>query len=120
MGTAMKTGTAPAFVQLVEHLRETGGLKDTDIANIARVSPATVSRWETGREAPRPNTQLLVSDLAFVVTRLGEHYVPDEIRAWLYARHPQLDGEQAISSICANRTEDVLAILDRLDADACL
>ncbi len=114
----MKTGTAPAFVQLIERLRETGGLKDTDIANFAGVSPATVSRWETSREAPRPKTQLLVSDLAFVVTRLEECYRPDEIRTWLYARHPQLDGDRAIGLIHDDRTEDVLTILDRLDADA--
>ena len=116
----MKAGTAPAFVQLIERLRETGGLKHTDIANFAGVSPATVSRWEAGREAPRPKTQLLVSDLAWVVTRLGEYYRPDEIRAWLYARHPQLDGGRAIDPIRANRTENVLAILDRLDADVYL
>ena len=117
---AVKTGMVPALVQLIARLRETGGLKDTDIANFTGVSPATVSRWETGGEAPRPKTQLLVSHLAFVVTRLGECYRPDEIRAWLYARHPQLVGERAIDLIHDDRTEHVLAILDRLDADAYL
>ena len=117
---AVKTGTAPAFIQLIERLREAGGLKDTDIADFAGVSPATVSRWKTGSEAPRPKTQLLVSDLAFVVTRLEEYYGPDKIRAWFYARHPQLDGERAIDLIHDDRTEDVLAILDRLDAGAYL
>lgn len=116
----MKTGTAPAFVQLIERLRETGGLKDTDIANFAGVSLATVSRWETGREAPRPETQRLVSDLAFVVTRLKAYYRPDEIPAWLHARHPQLDGECAIEWIRAGRSEEVLAILDRPAAEAYL
>ena len=116
----MKTKTAPAFVRLIERLRETGGLKDTDIANFAGVSLATVSRWETGREAPRPKTQLFVSDLAWLVTCLGDYYDPDEIRAWLYTPHPQLDRERAIDLVHDDRTEDVLAILDRLDADAYL
>ena len=116
----MKTKRAPAFVQLIDRLCETGGFKDTDIANFTGVSAATVSRWATGREAPRPETQLLVSDLAFVATRLGEYYDPNEIRAWLYAPHPQLDGERAIDLIHDDRTDDVLAILDRLDAGVCL
>ena len=116
----MKTETAPAFVRLIERLRDTGGVKTTDIANFVGVSQETVSRWETGREAPRPKTQLLVSNLAFVVTRLGEYYDPDEIRVWLYAPHPQLDGERVIAPIRAGRTEDVLAIIDRLGADAYL
>ena len=106
--------------QFIDRLRETGGLKGTDIANFAGVSAATVSRWGTGRKSPHPKAQLLVSDLAYVVTRLGEYYDPKEIRAWLYARHPQLDGERAIDLIHDDRTEDVLAILDRLDSDAYL
>ena len=84
------------------------------------VSAATVSRCGDRPQGPHPKAQLLVSDLAYVVTRLGEYYGPDEIRAWLYARHPQLDGERAIDLIHDDRTEDVLAILDRLDADAYL
>ena len=116
----MKTGTATAFVRLIERLRETGGLKDTDIANFTGGSTATVSRWTTGREAPCPKMHLLVSDLVSVVTRLGEYYRSGEIRVWLYAPHPQLDGERAVDPIRAGRTEDVLAIIDRLDADAYL
>ena len=50
--------------------------------------------------------------------RLSEYYSRDEVRAWLYARHPQLDGERAIDLVHGERTEDVLAILDRLDADS--
>ena len=59
-----------------------------------------------------------MSDLAHVTTRLGEYYSDDEVRAWLHARHPQLDGRRAIDLIRDGRTEEVIAILDRLDADA--
>ena len=34
-----------AVAKIIETLRERGGLKGTDVANIAAVSPATVSRW---------------------------------------------------------------------------
>ena len=61
-----------------------------------------------------------MSDLSYVVKRLSEHYARDEVRAWLYARHPQLQGERAIDLIFDDRTEEVIAILDRLDADAYL
>ena len=114
-----EASTAPV-ARFIDRLRETGGLKGTDIANFAGVSAATVSRWATGRKTPHPRTQLLVSDLSYVVMRLGEYYGADEIRAWLYARHPQLDGARAIDLIHDGRGEEVLAILDRLDADAYL
>ena len=61
-----------------------------------------------------------MSDLSYVVMRLGEYYGNEEVRAWLYARHPQLEGERAIDLIHDQRTEEVIAILDRLDADAYL
>ena len=104
----------------MEKLQETGGLKGTDIANFAGVSKATVSRWGSGQKSPRPKTQLIMSDLAYVVMRLSEYYSQEEIRAWLYARHPQLEGRRALDLIHDERAEEVLAILDRLDADAYL
>ena len=93
-------------------------MKGTDIANFTGVSKATVSRWGSGRKSPHPKTQLIMSDLAYVVMRLGEYYSVDEVRAWLFARHPQLEGQRAIDLIRDERTEDVIAILDRLEADA--
>lgn len=114
-----QTQTKPV-AQFIERLRQTGGLKGTDIANFAGVSKATVSRWANGRKTPHPRTQLIMSDLSYVVMRLSEYYDREEIRAWLYALHPQTGGERAIDLIHSERTEDVIAILDRLDADAYL
>ena len=48
------------------------------------------------------------------------HLFADEIRTWLYARHPQLDGKRAIDLINQNRSEEILRILDRLDSDVYL
>jgi transcriptional regulator with XRE-family HTH domain len=106
--------------RFIDELNEIGGLTGTDIANIADVSKATVSRWKAGSVKPQPNTQLVLSDLRYIVGRLSEYYKPEEIRTWLYALHPQLDGERAIDRINANRSEEVLRILDRLDADVYL
>jgi hypothetical protein len=37
---------------------------------------------------------------------------------WLYARHPQLDGARAIDCVGQKKPEDVLHMLNRLEADA--
>ena len=116
----MSQASAKPVVQFLEHLQEAGGLKGTDIANFTGVSKATVSRWGSGKKSPHPRTQLIMSDLSYVVMRLGEYYSHEEVRAWLYARHPQLEGERAIDVIHDERTEEVIAVLDRLDADAYL
>ena len=105
--------TVPRYI---DELGRLGGLKGSDIANVTSVSKATVSRWKAGDIKPQPRNELLLSDLYYVVGRLQEYYAPDEIRLWLYARHPQLTGERAIDLINRGRTIEVLAILDRLDS----
>ena len=116
----MTEAIAKPVVQFITRLQEDGGLKGTDIANFTGVSKATVSRWSSGRKSPHPKTQLIISDLSYVVMRLSEYYSHEEVRAWLYARHPQLEGQRTIDLIHDERTEDVIAILDRLDADSYL
>ncbi|MBI1777143.1 MAG: DUF2384 domain-containing protein [Proteobacteria bacterium] len=109
-----------AVARYIDELREVGGLKGTDIANIADVSTATVSRWSHGKANPQPRTQLVLSDLHYIVGRLREYYTAEEIRIWLFSRHPQLNGERAIDLINAGKSEEVLGILDRLDSGAYL
>lgn len=103
-----------AVSRLVEDLRSRGGLKGSDLANITAVSPATVSRWAAGKASPHPKTQLVISDLRYVVDRLAEFYAPDETRLWLYARHPLLGGERAIDLIHEGAAERVLAVIESL------
>lgn len=116
----MSAVQAKPVMQFITKLQESSGLKGTDIANFTGVSKPTVSRWTTGQKSPHPRTQLRLSDLAYVVNRLTEYYTDEEIRAWLYARHPQLDGARAIDLIADERSDEVLAVVDRLDADAYL
>lgn len=104
-----------AVAKMLDDLRARGGLKGTDVANIAAVSPATVSRWTAGKASPHPKTQLVISDLRYVVDRLAEFYSPDETRIWLYSKHQLLNGERAIDLIHAGRAEDVLAVIQSLD-----
>lgn len=114
----MSQESTKPVVQFLEQLKVTGGLKETDIANFTGVSKGTVSRWGSGQKTLHPRTQLIMSDLSYVVMRLGAYHTREEVRAWLYARHPQLDGERAIDVISDQRTESVIAVLDRLEADA--
>lgn len=109
---------ANAIASIIEDLRQRGGLKGTDVANIAAVSPATVSRWTSGSASPHPKTQLLISDLRYLVDRLAEFYDPDETRIWLYSKHRLLNGERAIDLIHAGRADEVLAVIESLDQGA--
>src|SRR6202047_331165 len=104
-----------AVAQIIVSLRERGGLKGVDVANIAAVSPATVSRWTSGAALPHPKTQLIISDLRYVVDRLSELYTPEETRVWLYSKHRLLNGERAIDLIHASRADEVLTVIESLN-----
>ena len=106
---------ASAVASLLNDLKQRGGLKGSDVANIVSVSPATVSRWTSGASFPHPRTQLLISDLRYVVDRLAESYDPNETRVWLYSRHRLLDGQRAIDLIHAGHADQVLAVIESLD-----
>lgn len=103
-----------AVAQIIDDLKERGRLKATDVANIAAVSPATVSRWTSGKAFPHPKTQLLISNLRYIVDRLAEFYSPEETRLWLYAPHRLLNGERAIDLIHEGRADEVLAVIESL------
>jgi transcriptional regulator with XRE-family HTH domain len=109
---------ASSVARIIDDLRDRGGLKGTDVANVAAVSPATVSRWTSGKASPHPKTQLLISDLRYIVDRLADLYSPAETRLWLYSRHRLLDGARPIDLIHAGRADDVLAVIESLDEGA--
>ncbi|HUF45744.1 MAG TPA: helix-turn-helix domain-containing protein [Aestuariivirgaceae bacterium] len=105
-----------ALAVILEDLRQRGGFKGRDVANLVAVSPATVSRWSSGQAMPHPRTQLLIADLKYTVDRLAESYSPAETRLWLYSRHPLLDGKRPIDLIHESETERVLSVIESLDA----
>jgi len=107
-----------AVARILDDLRTRGGLQGKDIANIVDVSTATVSRWSHGNGTPTLRTQTVIADLRYVVERLSDFYTADEARLWLHMRHPLLKGERAIDLINANRTEEVLSVIERLDTGA--
>ena len=107
-----------AVQRILDTLRDEGGLQGKDIANIVAVSPATVSRWSSGKATPDLKTQTVIAELRYVVDRLSEFYTADETRLWLHTPHPMLNGERAIDLINAGRTEEVLAVIESLDAGA--
>lgn len=107
-----------AVQKIFDVLRDSGGLQGKDIANIVAVSPATVSRWSSGKATPDIKTQTIIAELRYVVDRLSEFYTADETRLWLHTPHAMLGGERAIDLINGARAEEVLAVIENLEAGA--
>lgn len=107
-----------AIARMIGELRDVGGLKGTDVANVVAVSPATVSRWQAGTASPQPKTELLLADLRYVVSRLADFYTADETRIWLYSKHRLLNDARPIELIHQNKADEVLSIIESLDQGA--
>jgi hypothetical protein len=105
---------------VLSDIQRIGGLQGRDLANIFDTSTASVSRWINGLTSPGIDTQTLLSDLRYVAERLSDFYTPDEVRLWLHAEHPLLNGERPIDLIRNRRTKEVIATIDRLDAGSYL
>ena len=105
---------ATAVARIIADLHELGGLQGKDIANIADVSRATVSRWSNASATPPLETQTLIAELRYIVDRLSDFYTADEARLWLNSRHPLLNAERPIDLIRSRRMVDVLAVIERL------
>jgi len=97
-----------------EGLKQRGGLKASDVANITGKSPATVSRWTSGQAVPHPKTQILISDLRYIVDRLADLYTAEETRLWLYSRNPMLEEKRPIDLVFEKRADEVLAVIEQL------
>ena len=77
--------------------------------------PFAVSRWTAGKALPHPKTQLVISDLRYVVDRLSEFYTPEETRLWLYSKHRLLNGQRAIDLINQGQADEILSVIESLD-----
>ena len=109
-----------AVARILNDLEQRGGLKGSDVANIVNASRPSVSRWKSGKASPPLATQTIIAALRYVVDRLSDFYTPAETRLWLHAKHPLLNNERAIDLIIADRTQEALAVIERLDAGAYL
>ena len=100
----------------LESLRDRGGIRSVDVANMLNTTPETVSRWNQGRAYPRARNERTLNDLEYIVERLSEFYTdPSTARAWLFSRHKFFDGDRPADLIQNGRTEDVLEAIRMME-----
>ncbi len=95
-------------------IRERGGIKAREIAQLLNTTPETVSRWQSGRVDPQPDRLQKLLLLEWIVSELAEFYGSDEARLWLFAPHRLLGGETPAQRIQNDKVEDVQALLAQL------
>jgi transcriptional regulator with XRE-family HTH domain len=105
---------AQALARKLETMRERGGIRARDVAELLGTSPQTVSRWQQGRTEPHREKLQRLLVLEWVIDQLAEFYSPEEARLWLYAPHRLLLGETPANKIAQGSIDEVIAIINQL------
>lgn len=105
---------ASALAIRLNAIRDRGGIKSREVAQLLDTTPQTVSRWRMGKVEPQPDHLQRLLNLDWLVSELAELYPPDEARLWLFTPHRQLGGDRPADRISKGRTDDVLALISQL------
>jgi transcriptional regulator with XRE-family HTH domain len=105
---------ASAVANRLDSIRDHGGIKSREVAQLLDTTPQTVSRWRTGKVEPQPDRLQRLLTLEWLVGELAEFYEPQEARLWLFAPHRLLGGERPADRIQQGRLDDVLALIAQL------
>ncbi len=109
---------ATAVARKLDSIRQSGGIRAREIAQLLETTPQTVSRWRTGRATPRPRSLTPLLRLEWLASQLALVYPPDDARIWLFSPHRDLNGERPVDLIADDRMDEVLVIIDRLQSAA--
>lgn len=103
-----------AIASRLDAIKQRGGIRSREIAELLDTTPQTVSRWQTGRAEPQPDGLRRLLTLEWLVDQLSDLYQPDEARLWLFSPHTLLEGRRPADLIAEGREEEVLAVIDQL------
>jgi len=105
---------AGAVATRLNSIRERGGIKSREVAQLLDTTPQTVSRWTTGKVEPQSDRLHRLLILEWLVGELAEFYQPDEARLWLFSPHRLLGGDRPADRIQQGQIEDVQALIMQL------
>jgi transcriptional regulator with XRE-family HTH domain len=105
---------AGAVAVRLDSIRDRGGIKSREVAQLLDTTQQTVSRWRTGNAEPQPERLQRLLTLEWLLGELAEFYEPREARLWLFAPHRLLGGERPADRIQQGKLDDVLALIAQL------
>ena len=105
---------ASALAIRLDTIRDRGGIKSREVAQLLDTTPQTVSRCQTGKVEPQPDRLQRLLNLDWLLSELAELYPPDEARLWLFSPHRLLGGERPADRIQQGRVDDVLALISQM------
>jgi transcriptional regulator with XRE-family HTH domain len=103
-----------AVARKLDSIRNKGGMKNIDVANVLGLRPETVSRWNQGKAFPQPDAERTLLELEYIIDELSDFYDPQEARLWLFSRQKLLNGRVPAELIQKGQIEEVRSVIAQL------
>jgi transcriptional regulator with XRE-family HTH domain len=103
-----------ALVIRLDKMRERGGIKSREIAQLLGTTPETVSRWNTNKTEPQPDRLQRLLILEWIIDELAQFYEPDEARLWFFSPHRLLGGDRPADRIQQGNADEVRVLIAQL------
>jgi transcriptional regulator with XRE-family HTH domain len=103
-----------AVARKLDSIRNKGGMKNIDVANVLGLRPETVSRWNQGKAFPQPDAERTLLELEYIIDELSDFYDPQEARLWLFSRQKLLNGQVPAELIQKGRIDEVRSVIAQL------
>ena len=110
-----------ALASKLDAIKEKGGVRSRDVAQLLDTTPQTISRWQTGKTEPQGDQLRKLLALEWMLGQLAELYTPDEAKLWLFSPHRLLDGDSPAARIQSGGVDgidEVLALISQLEEGA--
>ncbi len=102
-----------SFMRLVEDVTPSV-ITQGELAVAVGTTERTVQNWSAGRTRPRGQSVDRVLDVVHVVRELREVYTDEGIQIWLRSRNRNLGHRRPIDLLAEDRTDEVLAEVERV------
>lgn len=106
-----------ALASKLDAIKEQGGVKSRDVAQLLDTTPQTISRWQTGKTEPQGDQLRKLLALEWLLGQLAELYAPDEAKLWLFSQHRLLGGDSPavrIQSRGMDGIDEILALISQI------
>lgn len=107
-----------AIAKKIDSIKQRTRIPASSIAEMIGASAQTLSRWATGKNDPQREHLDRLLEFDYLTERLAEFFEPEDARLWLFAPHPQLNGERPADLVAKGRQKEVMAIIARLQDSA--
>jgi putative toxin-antitoxin system antitoxin component (TIGR02293 family) len=107
-----------AVARKIDSIKQRTSIPASSIAEMIGATPQTLSRWAKGKNDPQREHLDRLLEFDYLTERLAEFFEPDDARLWLFAPHPQLNGERPADLVAKGRQREVLAVIARLQDSA--